>query len=96
MILLDKEDTFGLGAMFLKEEYQKILGDAVEQVCGRRPRMIKTEREFVLEESDQALREKAEQRALKYNKAASSCIELKGVRVKWEKENLMAFRAAEI
>lgn len=64
MILLDKEDTFGLGAMFLKEEYQKILGDAVEQVCGRRPRMIKTEREFVLEESDQALREKAEQKGI--------------------------------
>ncbi len=64
VILLDKEDTFGLGAMFLKEEYQKILSDAVEQVCGRRPRMIKTEREFVLEESDQALREKAEQKGI--------------------------------
>lgn len=63
-ILLDKEDTFGLSAMFLKEEYQKILGDAVETVCGRRPRMIKTEREFVLEESDQALREKAEQKGI--------------------------------
>lgn len=64
VILLDKEDNFGLGAMFLKDEYQKILSDAVEQVCGRRPRMIKTEREFVLEESDQALRKKAEQKGI--------------------------------
>lgn len=64
VILLDSEDSFGLGTMFMKEEYQNILLDAVEQVCGRRPRSIQTEKEFVLEKSDQALREKAEQKGI--------------------------------